>query len=196
MPAPKTYTKAQWDEFARRLDALPEKPPSEQRVTVRDAMSKVRAHINGARAKGYSLEQLIDEAKRAGIDVTGECASLRTPGYEEATNKHPSNVRLTATVRQSEPGCHSLSCAGIGSAERYRITSTDGRRQQQTRIDGHAGRVQFPDHAGSGQSLNANAMETAHHSRGFFAQLKVYSVEQGVYGCTHIGMPAISQCCR
>ena len=70
MPAPKTYTKAQWDEFARRLDALPEKPPSERRVTVRDAMPKVRAHINAARAKGYSLEQLIDQAKQAGIDVT------------------------------------------------------------------------------------------------------------------------------
>ncbi|MGF6655336.1 integrase [Paraburkholderia youngii] len=38
MPAPKTYTKAQWDEFARLLDALPEKPPSERRITLRDAM--------------------------------------------------------------------------------------------------------------------------------------------------------------
>jgi len=52
MPAPKTYTRAQWDEFARLLDALPEKPSSEQRLTVRDAMRDVRAHINAARVKG------------------------------------------------------------------------------------------------------------------------------------------------
>ena len=64
MPAPKSYTKAQWDEFVRLLSALPEKPPSEQRVTVRDAMPKVRAHINAARRKGYSVEQLTDQAKQ------------------------------------------------------------------------------------------------------------------------------------
>ncbi|SAL16462.1 hypothetical protein AWB64_00982 [Caballeronia sordidicola] len=70
MPAPKMYTKAQWDEFARLLDALPEKSPSERRITVRDAMPNVRAHIDSARAKGYSVEQLIEQAKQAGIDVT------------------------------------------------------------------------------------------------------------------------------
>lgn len=70
MPAPKMYTKAQWDEFVRLLDALPEKPPSERRITVRDAMPNVRVHIDSARAKGYSVEQLIEQAKQAGIDVT------------------------------------------------------------------------------------------------------------------------------
>ncbi|MGF6938324.1 hypothetical protein OKW41_007486 [Paraburkholderia sp. UCT70] len=96
MPAPKTYTKAQWDEFARRLDALPEKPPSEQRVTVRDAMSKVRAQINGARAKGYSLEQLIDEAKRAGIDITA--SALRYALQD--TKKRRTNTRRTFDSQQ------------------------------------------------------------------------------------------------
>jgi len=70
MPAPKTYTKAQWDEFGRLLDALPEKPPSEQRITVREAMSNVRVHIDAARAKGYSVDQLVDQAKQLGIDLT------------------------------------------------------------------------------------------------------------------------------
>ena len=70
MPAPKKYTQAQWDEFARLLDSLPEKPPSERRITVRDAMPNVRVHIDSARAKGYSVEQLIEQAKQAGSDVT------------------------------------------------------------------------------------------------------------------------------
>lgn len=96
MPAPKSYTKAQWDEFARRLDALPEKPPSEQRVTVRDAMPKVRAHINAARAKGYSLEQLIEQAKQAGIDVT---ASALRYALQDAKKRRATNQRMAETSK-------------------------------------------------------------------------------------------------
>ncbi len=92
MPAPKSYTKAQWDEFARLLDALPEKPPSERRVTVRDAMPKVRAHINAARAKGYSVEQLIDQAKQAGIDVT---ASALRYALQDAKKRRATTQRMT-----------------------------------------------------------------------------------------------------
>lgn len=91
MPAPKTYTKGQWDEFARLLDALPEKPPSERRITVRDAMPDVRAHIDAARAKGYSVEQLIDQAKQAGINVTA--SALRYALQE--TKKRRANTRRT-----------------------------------------------------------------------------------------------------
>ncbi|RKR43464.1 hypothetical protein [Paraburkholderia sp. BL17N1] len=98
MPAPKTYTKAQWDEFARLLDALPEKPPSERRITVRDAMQDVRAHIDAARAKGYSVEQLIEQAKQAGINVT--TSALRYALQE--TKKRRANARRadgTSNVR-------------------------------------------------------------------------------------------------
>jgi hypothetical protein len=91
MPAPKTYTKAQWDEFVQLLDALPQKPPSERLITVRDAMPNVRAHIDAARAKGYSVEQLIDQAKQAGIDVT---ASALRYALQEAKKKR-TGVRRT-----------------------------------------------------------------------------------------------------
>lgn len=94
MPAPKSYTKAQWDEFARLLDALPEKPPSEQRVTVRDAMPNVRAHINAARAKGYSVEQLLDQAKQAGIDVT---ASALRYALQDAKKRRATAHRMAGT---------------------------------------------------------------------------------------------------
>lgn len=90
MPAPKTYTRAQWDEFARLLDTLPDKPPSERRITVRDAMSDVRTHINAARAKGYSLEQLIEQATQAGIDVS--ISALRY-ALQETMKRRASNQR-------------------------------------------------------------------------------------------------------
>lgn len=94
MPAPKMYTKAQWDEFVRLLDALPEKPPSERRITVRDAMPNVRVHIDSARAKGYSVEQLIEQAKQAGIDVT---ASALRYALQEAKKRRATGRRLDGT---------------------------------------------------------------------------------------------------
>ena len=98
MPAPKTYTKAQWDEFVRLLDALPEKPPSERRITVRDAMSNVRVHIDAARAKGYSVEQLIGPAKQAGIDVT---ASALRYALQESKKLSGTTRRAGGTVGAS-----------------------------------------------------------------------------------------------
>jgi post-segregation antitoxin (ccd killing protein) len=98
MPAPKMYTKAQWDEFIRLLDALPEKPPSEQRITVRDAMPNVRVHIDSARAKGYSVEQLIEQAKQAGIDVT---ASALRYALQEAKKRRATGRRLDGTSATS-----------------------------------------------------------------------------------------------
>jgi len=99
MPASKTYTKAQWDEFARRLDELPEKPPSEQRVTVRDAMPKFRAHINAARAKGYSFEQLIDQAKEAGMDLT---ASALRYALQDTTKRRPHTRRIRGSQQSAD----------------------------------------------------------------------------------------------
>lgn len=94
MPAPKMYTKSQWDEFVRLIDALPEKPPSERRITVRDAMPSVRVHINAARAKGYSVEQLLDQAKQAGIDVT---ASALRYALQETKKRKGATSRMDGT---------------------------------------------------------------------------------------------------
>lgn len=94
MPAPKMYTKAQWDEFVRLLDALPEKPPSERHITVRNAMPHVRAHIDSARAKGYSVEQLVEQAKQAGIDVT--TSALRY-ALQETKKQRRAGRRLDGT---------------------------------------------------------------------------------------------------
>ncbi|PLZ02599.1 hypothetical protein CY652_09940 [Burkholderia sp. WAC0059] len=70
MPVAKVYTKSQWDAFARALDALPEKPDEERCVTVRDAMRDVRAHVRAAQVKGYTLEQIAEQAQQHGLDLT------------------------------------------------------------------------------------------------------------------------------
>lgn len=70
MPVAKVYTKSQWDAFARALDGLPEKPDAERGVTVRDAMKDMRARVRAAQAKGYTLEQIAEQAKPHGIDIT------------------------------------------------------------------------------------------------------------------------------
>ncbi|MGY6258259.1 hypothetical protein ACXIVK_32855 [Paraburkholderia caledonica] len=70
MPVARVYTKSQWEAFARALDALPEKPDAERGVTVRDAMKDMRARVRAAQAKGYTLEQIAEQAKSLGIDIT------------------------------------------------------------------------------------------------------------------------------
>lgn len=70
MPVAKVYTKSQWEAFACALDALPEKPDTERGVTVRDAMKGMRARVRAAQAKGYTLEQIAEQAKSYGIEMT------------------------------------------------------------------------------------------------------------------------------
>ncbi|EDT04234.1 conserved hypothetical protein [Burkholderia ambifaria IOP40-10] len=70
MPGAKSYTRAEWDEFFRALEALPEKPRNEQRLTVSDAMKEKRAQIAATQAKGYTLEEIVREAERKGLDVS------------------------------------------------------------------------------------------------------------------------------
>jgi hypothetical protein len=69
MPVSKRYTRAQWDAFAQALAALPEKPRGNQRVTVSAGMKEIRAQIRATQAKGYSLEEITEEAVRHGIEV-------------------------------------------------------------------------------------------------------------------------------
>jgi hypothetical protein len=70
MPVARLYTKSQWDAFAHALDALPEKPEAERGIGVRDAMKEMRAHIRRAQTRGYTLEQIAEQATQAGIAIT------------------------------------------------------------------------------------------------------------------------------
>ncbi|WP_321968404.1 hypothetical protein [Burkholderia cepacia] len=70
MPVAKVYTKSQWEAFGCALDALPAKPDTERGVTVRDAMKDMRVRVRTAQAKGYTLEQIAEQAQQQGLDIT------------------------------------------------------------------------------------------------------------------------------
>ncbi|MBR8206903.1 hypothetical protein [Burkholderia vietnamiensis] len=84
MPVAKVYTKSQWEAFGRALDALPEKPDTERGVTVRDAMKDMRVRVRTAQAKGYTLEQIAEQAQRQGLDITAGTIryALRSTGKD------------------------------------------------------------------------------------------------------------------
>src|SRR5579864_1168612 len=75
MPVGKNFTRGQWEAFGRRLDALPEKARDEQHLKVGDGVKSVRPQINAARDKGYTLNELIEQATHEGIDIS--VSSLR-----------------------------------------------------------------------------------------------------------------------
>ncbi|MGC2961335.1 hypothetical protein ACPUET_15275 [Paraburkholderia graminis] len=87
MPVAKVYTKSQWEAFGRALDALPEKPDTERGVTVRDAMKDMRGRVRTAQAKGYTLEQIAEQAQRQGLDLTAGTIryALRSTGKGGST---------------------------------------------------------------------------------------------------------------
>ena len=70
MPMVKSFTQAQWDAAARRLDELPEKPTHEHRVTVRDAMRCMQPRIVGAQRKGYTQEEIVEQIAQDGVEIS------------------------------------------------------------------------------------------------------------------------------
>ena len=70
MPAPKVFPKSSWDRFAQQLDALPERPADDRGLAVREAIKDIKNTIRAAQAKGYSLEQIIEQAQSVGIDIS------------------------------------------------------------------------------------------------------------------------------
>ncbi|WP_454825237.1 hypothetical protein [Paraburkholderia xenovorans] len=70
MPVAKSYTRAQWGELARSLESLPVKPEAEQRVSITEAMKEMRPVIGAARKKGYTLEEIVEHARKKGVDFS------------------------------------------------------------------------------------------------------------------------------
>ncbi|WP_315858218.1 hypothetical protein [Burkholderia cepacia] len=133
----KSYTRAQWDEFFRTLEALPEKPRNEQRVTVSDAMKEKRVQIAATQAKGYTLEEIVQEAERKGIDVS--IGAIKYALYRPAPVD--ADPRATDTRRKSrgEPP------SGRKKAEKRAGNACDETRQQRERGASQPGSMQIQD---------------------------------------------------
>lgn len=96
MPMVKSFTQAQWDAAARRLDALPEKPPHEHRVNVRDAMKSMRSQIIGAQRKGYTQEEIVQQIAQDGVEMSA--ATLRYAMQRAAKEESSAQAKRHATT--------------------------------------------------------------------------------------------------
>ncbi|SAL45361.1 hypothetical protein AWB64_04805 [Caballeronia sordidicola] len=140
MPVAKVYTKSQWDAFARTLDALPEKPEAERGLGVRDAMKDMRAHIRSAQTKGYTLEQIAEQAKQAGIDITAgtiryALRSGRKGNSTGSTARAATRAPATGTVT-TLPRAHGVAQGGASR------TNSSLRNELRTEARAHGGKTE------------------------------------------------------
>jgi hypothetical protein len=70
MPVVSSFTRGQWEALGRRLDALPEKAKGDQPLKVSDGVKSIQKQIGIAREKGYTLNELIEQAAQEGIAVS------------------------------------------------------------------------------------------------------------------------------
>lgn len=70
MPNAKSFTRMQRDTAAQNLAALPEKPENEHRLSTRDMVKSIQAHILSAQKKGYTFEEIADVISKAGVSVS------------------------------------------------------------------------------------------------------------------------------
>ena len=126
MPVVKVFTRSQWDEFVRGLDALPDKPASERGMTVREAMKEVKSHIRTAQNKGYTLGQIAEQAKRAGVEISA--GTLKLALRESSKGTKPRPAPKTESSRSTSGQTHGQSSVQNG-ALRADNTRSDMRQQ-------------------------------------------------------------------
>ena len=141
MPGAKSYTRAQWDDFVHTLEALPEKPRNEQRVTVSDAMKEIRAHITATQEKGYTLEEIVQEAGRKGLHVGIGAVkyALYRPASSDATSKM-ANPQGTREADQPSPPKKVVKRKGARVSDAHDI-----KRQQSGRGANQPGSMEIQD---------------------------------------------------
>lgn len=162
MPVAKVYTKAQWDAFGRTLDALPEKPEAERGVSVRDAMKDIRGRIRGAQTKGYTLEQIAEQARQAGIDITAATIryALRAGrrGNSVGNGNSAGNVARPAT-KAPAPGTVTTLPRGQGVAQgctsRANNVRTGVQNQVRNQMLQHGGKTEVKPQPMPGQGTLA-----------------------------------------
>jgi hypothetical protein len=68
--APSTLTRATFDDARKTLEALPELPPAQKPITLREGIKAIRDSIEAAKARGYTLEVIAERLGAAGIDIS------------------------------------------------------------------------------------------------------------------------------
>lgn len=148
MPVAKGYTKSQWDAFASALDALPEKPDNERKVSMREAMREMRVRVRAAQAKGYTLEQIAEQGRQHGIDMTAGSIryALRPAGKSGGAARTVPGTREAASG--SRPAQPAVTRAQDAQAQTRHVRKDGGKtevRRQPPPVQGTLGFVIQPD---------------------------------------------------
>lgn len=151
MPVARVYRKSQWEAFARTLDALPEKPEAERGLSVREAMKEVCVPIRHAQGKGYTLEQIAEQAKRAGIDITAGTIryALRSAGKGNSAGNTARPAARTPAPRtvMALPRTHGVAQGGASRVNSPRTEGhtggrTEGRTEGRNEARPHGGKAE------------------------------------------------------
>ncbi|MFM0208097.1 hypothetical protein PQQ96_11855 [Paraburkholderia sediminicola] len=157
MPVARVYPKSQWEALARTLDALPEKPEAERGLSVRDAMKDIRGRIRTAQTKGYTLEQIAEQARQAGIDITAGTIryALRSEGKRNSTGKGNSAGNTARPVTKAPapvtvttlPRAHGAAQGGASRVNNPRPDGhtggrTEGRTEGRNEARPHGGKAE------------------------------------------------------
>lgn len=134
MPVVKSFTQAQWDAAARRLDGLPEKPAHEHRVNVRDAVKSMRSQITGAQSKGYTLDEIVAQLAQDGVEIS---ASTLRYAMQRAAKEGVANVagKRIETTLPTPPRAPSPRGRKAGESSRSRM---DGATTESSQDGGRA----------------------------------------------------------
>lgn len=150
MPMVKSFTQAQWDAAARRLDALPEKPAHEHRVNIRDAMKSIRSQIIDAQKKGYTQEEVVQQIARDGVEISA--ATLRYAMQRAAKEDGTAQTerRVTTNTGAALPRAKKVSQAKSSQTSDARTGSQSKRdggitRPESTPVKGFLGFPIRPD---------------------------------------------------
>jgi len=150
MPMVKSFTQAQWDAAARRLDALPEKPAHEYRVNVRDAMKSMRSQIIGAQRKGYTQEEIVQQIAQDGVEISAATLryAMQRAGKEDKsveTEKHVTTNADAASPRVKKASQARSSHTGNARTESQKKRDGGITRPESTSVKGFLGFPIRPD---------------------------------------------------
>ncbi|WP_296652567.1 hypothetical protein [Paraburkholderia sp.] len=145
MPVSKSYTRVQWDVFAQALDALPEKPRDNQRVTISNGMREIKAKIRAAQEKGYSLDEIVEEAKRQGLDVGIGAVKYALYSPKKAATVRKSAKRKGGATTLHSPNTRSSSNSGWVDSARSALSKEAFDQQGGGAIRGYQGFPIRPD---------------------------------------------------
>ncbi|MFX1674737.1 hypothetical protein PWR63_21170 [Paraburkholderia sp. A2WS-5] len=152
MPVVKSFTRAQWDAAARRLEALPEKAAHEHRVNVRDAMKSIQPQIIDAQRKGYTQEEIVEQIAQDGVEISASTlryAMQRATKEEKAVQaeRHVATNTAVTSSRVKNGNQAKPSHSGHARAGSQQNENEDGgiTRPQRTEVQGFLGFPIRPD---------------------------------------------------